>query len=101
MKKIQVTTAEIKAPAQIILPNTYFISKAVKAQFAIQRLKNEVEEQKKFVEENHRSDLKCIEIPISFIDEIVDTAGDFLNELIEALEGGDSENSNSSSSQGV
>lgn len=87
MKKIQVTTAEIKAPAQVVLPNTYFVSKAVKAQLAIQRLKDEVEEQKKFLEENHRDDLKCIEIPINFIDQIVETSGDFLNELINALEG--------------
>jgi len=87
MKKIQVTTAEIKAPAQVVLPNTYFVSKAVKAQLAIQRLKDEVDEQKKFIEENHRDDLKCIEIPINFIDQIVETSGDFLNELINALEG--------------
>ena len=87
MKKIQVTTAEIKAFAQVVLPNTYFVSKAVKAQLAIQRLKDEVDEQKKFIEENHRDDLKCIEIPINFIDQIVETSGDFLNELINALEG--------------
>jgi hypothetical protein len=90
-QKIQVTTAEIKAPAQVVLPNTYFVAKAVKAQFAIQRLKEEVESQKRFVEENHRSDLKCIEIPIDFIDQIVETSGDFLNELIDALEGKESE----------
>lgn len=89
MKKIQVTTAEIKAPAQVVLPNTYFVSKAVKAQLAIQRLKDEVDEQKKFLEENHRDDLKCIEIPIDFIDKIVETSGDFLDELINALEGED------------
>jgi hypothetical protein len=90
-QKIQVTTAEIKAPAQVVLPNTYFVAKAVKAQFAIQRLKDEVEAQKRFVEENHRNDLKCIEIPIDFIDQIVETSGDFLNELIDALEGKESE----------
>lgn len=91
MKKIQVTTAEIKAPAQVVLPNTYFVSKAVKAQFAVQRLKEEVEAQKRFVAENHRDDLKCIEIPVDFLDQIVETSGDFLNELIDALEGKESE----------
>ena len=90
-KRIQVTTAEIKAPAQVVLPNTYFVSKAVKAQFAIQRLKDEVEEQKKFVAENHRGDLKCIEMPIDFLDRIVKTSGDFLDELIDALEGNESD----------
>ena len=90
-QKIQVTTAEIHAPAQVVLPNTYFVSKAVKAQFAIQRLKEEVESQKRFVEENHRDDLKCIEIPIDFIDKIVETSESFLNELIDALEGKESE----------
>jgi hypothetical protein len=90
-QKIQVTTAEIHAPAQVVLPNTYFVAKAVKAQFAIQRLKDEVEAQKRFVEENHRNDLKCIEIPIDFVDKIVETSGDFLNELIDALEGKESE----------
>jgi hypothetical protein len=87
MQKIQVTTAEIKAPAQVILPNTYFVSKAVRAQFAIQRLKKDIDEQKKFVAENHRDDLRCIELPIEVINEIVETSGDFLNELIDALEG--------------
>ena len=90
-RKIQVTTAEIHAPAQVVLPNTYFVSKAVKAQFAVQRLKEEVEAQKRFVAENHRDDLKCIEIPIDFLDQIVETSGDFLNELIDALEGKESE----------
>lgn len=90
-QKIQVTTAEIHAPAQVVLPNTYFVSKAVKAQFAIQRLKEEVEAQKRFVAENHRDDLKCIEIPVDFLDKIVETSGDFLNELIDALEGKESE----------
>lgn len=87
MKKIQVTTAEIKAPAQVILPNTYFISKAVKAQLAIEKLKADIEEQKKFIEEHHRDDLKCIELPISILEEVTGTSGDFLNELIGALEG--------------
>jgi hypothetical protein len=86
-QKIQVTTAEIHAPAQVVLPNTYFVSKAVKAQFAIQRLKEELECQKRFVAENHRDDLKCVEFPIDFIDMIAETSGDFLNELIDALEG--------------
>ena len=89
MRKIQVTTAEIKAPAQVILPNTYFVSKAVKAQFAIQRLAEEVENQKKFLNEHNRDDIKCIEMPLDFVDHIVETAQGFLDELIEALEGED------------
>lgn len=89
--RIQVTTAHVSSEAQVILPNTYFVTKAVKAQFAIQHLKEEVEAQKKFVKENSRDDLKCIEIPIDFLDLIVETSGDFLNELIDALEGKDDE----------
>ena len=91
-QKIQVTSVEIHAPAQVVLPNTYFVSKAVKAQFAIQRLKEEVESQKRFVEENHRNDLKCIEIPIDFLDQVAVTSGEFLDELIDALEGKEPEN---------
>lgn len=98
MQKIQVTTAEIKAPAQVVLPNTYFTVKLVKAQLAIQRLKKDVEEQKKFIEEHRRDDLKCIELPIESVDEIVETSENFLNELVDALEGKDTD---SSSSQGV
>lgn len=89
MKKIQVTTAEIKAPAQIILPNTYMITKAVKAMMATDHLKDAFEDFKR-----HDQDIE----PDLF--ESVETAGNFLHELIDALEGEDSEN-NSSSSQGV
>jgi len=87
MQKIQVTTVPVNAPAQVVLPNTYFTVKLVKAQFAIQRLKKDIEEQKKFLAENHRDDLRCIEFPIEVMDEIVETSESFLNELVEALEG--------------
>jgi hypothetical protein len=90
-QKIQVTTVRVDIPAQVVLPNTYFVSKAVKAQFAIQRLKEEIESQKRFLSENHRDDLKCIELPIDFLDQIAETSGDFLDELINALEGKESE----------
>lgn len=86
-QKIQVTTAPIRSEAQVIVPNTYFVTKSVKSQLAIQRLKEEVESQKRFLEENSRSDLKCVELPIDFLDQIVETSGNFLNELIDALEG--------------
>ena len=91
MQKIQVTTVPVNAPAQVVLPNTYFTVKLVKAQFAIQRLKEEIESQKRFLSENHRDDLKCIELPIDFLDQIAETSGDFLDELINALEGKESE----------
>lgn len=86
-QKIQVTTVHIPSDAQVIVPNMYFVTKSVKSQLAIQRLKEEIESQKRFLSENHRDDLKCIELPIDFLDQIVETSGDFLNELIDALEG--------------
>lgn len=96
MKKIQVTTAEIKAPAQIILPNTYFVSKAVKAQLSVEQLRSEVEALKNM---GHEMDSEVC-VPGVVLNDVVEMAGAFLNELIDALEGEDSEN-NSSSSQGV
>lgn len=97
MKKIQVTTAEIKAPAQIILPNTYFVSKAVKAQLSVEQLRSEVEALKNM---GQKLDSEVL-VPGVVLNDVVEMAGTFLNELIDALEGEDSENSNSSSSQGV
>lgn len=97
MKKIQVTTAEIKAPAQIILPNTYFISKAVKAQLSVEQLRSEVEALKNMGQEMNSE----VRVPGVILNDVVEMAGTFLNELIDALEGEDPENSNSSSSQGV
>lgn len=97
MKKIQVTTAEIKAPAQIILPNTYFVSKAVKAQLSVEQLRSEVEALKNMGQEMNSE----VHVPGVILNDVVEMAGSFLNELIDALEGEDSENNNSSSSQGV
>lgn len=96
MKKIQVTTAEIKAPAQIILPNTYFVSKAVKAQLSVEQLRSEVEALKNM---GQKLDSEVL-VPGVVLNDVVEMAGTFLNELIDALEGEDPEN-NSSSSQGV
>lgn len=80
MQKIQVTTAEIKAPAQVILPNTYFISKAVHAQIAVSNFKDYMDERKKHGEQID---------PIAT--DVINQAGDFLQELIDALEGKDHE----------
>ena len=44
MKKIQVTNVKVDVPAQIILPNTYFAIKLVKAQLAMDRLETVLHE---------------------------------------------------------
>ena len=38
MKKIQITTVTTTAEVQMLVPNTYFITKAVKALYALKRL---------------------------------------------------------------
>ena len=75
--KIQVTTAEVHAPAQVILPNTYFVSKAVRATIAIDNLRDYF----KMMEKDHRQDID------PFIKDQLEAANGFLHELMNALEG--------------
>jgi len=70
MNKIQVTTVRIDSAAQVILPNTYFVTKAVKAMVANDQLRDLLAEK--------------TELPIK---NELETIGTFLHELIDALEG--------------
>ena len=60
MKKIQM----IAATAEVIVPNAYFITKAVKALYALKQIEDDIKEQEKFLEDHHRKDIICIEFPI-------------------------------------
>lgn len=79
--KIQVTTAHISSDAQVIVPNCYFISKAVKAMLANDQLRDFFTAR---VKETDGTD--------PFIMEQLETTGNFLHELIDALEGKEPEN---------
>ena len=83
MKKIQITTVATTAEVQMISPNTYFITKAVKALFALKQLEDFLEEQEKLMED----ELKIVEIPIEILKSDIQPSTDFLNELVDALEG--------------
>jgi hypothetical protein len=74
--RIQVTTAHISSDAQVIVPNCYFISKAVKAQLAIDQMRDFLLAVEK---DGHPVD--------NFVKEQLETSGNFLHELIDALEG--------------
>lgn len=76
MKRIQVTTARIDSAAQVILPNTYFVTKTVKAMLACDELN-------KFAKETQPRE----ELPYPFIEEKLETIGNFLHELVDAMEG--------------
>ena len=87
MKKIQITTVSTTAEVQMIAPNTYFITKAVKALFTLKQIANDIKEQEKFLEDHNRKDIKCIEFPIEGLKEDLQPSLDFLDELVSALEG--------------
>lgn len=87
MKKIQITTVSTTAEVQMIAPNTYFITKAVKALFALKQIANDIKEQEKFLEDHNRKDIKCIEFPTEGLKKDLQPSLDFLDELISALEG--------------
>lgn len=76
MKKIQVTNVHIDSRAQVIVPNTYFVTKAVKALLACDALKDAAEDSRFRNEQSY---------PI--LKEKTETIGTFLQELIDALEG--------------
>lgn len=86
MKKIQITTVATTAEVQMISPNTYFITKAVKALYYLKQIADDVKEQEKFIEEHNRKDIKCIEFPIESLKEDLQPSLDFLDELVSALE---------------
>lgn len=77
--KIQVTTAHISSDAQVVVPNCYFISKAVKAMLAIDAIRDYL----KMMEADHHQETD------SYVKNNVEIANDFLHELIDALEGKD------------
>ena len=85
MKKIQITN--VTAEVQMIAPNTYFITKAVKALFALKQIADDIKEQEKFLEDHHRKDLKCIELPIEDLKKNLQPSLNFLDELLAAMEG--------------
>lgn len=87
MKKIQITTVSTTAEVQMIAPNTYFITKAVKALYALKQIASDIKEQEKFLEDHNRKDIKCIEFPIEGLKKDLQPSLDFLDELVSALEG--------------
>ena len=87
MKKIQITTVATTAEVQMIAPNTYFITKAVKALYALKQVENDIKEQEKFIEDHHRKDLKCVEFRIEDLKNKIQPSLDFLDELLSAMEG--------------
>lgn len=86
MKKIQITTVTTTAEVQMIAPNTYFITKAVKALFALKQIADDIKEQEKFLEDHHRKDLKCIELHIEDLKKNLQPSLNFLDELLSAME---------------
>ena len=86
MKKIQITTVSTTAEVQLIAPNTYFITKAVKALFTLKKIADDIKEQEKFLEDHNRKDIKCIEFPIEGLKKDLQPSLDFLDELVSALE---------------
>lgn len=85
MKKIQITTVATTAEVQMIAPNTYFITKAIKALFALKQLEDFLEEREKLM--GNADELKIVEIPIEILRSDIQPSTDFLNELVDALEG--------------
>ena len=86
MKKIQITTVATTTEVQMIAPNTYFITKAVKALYKLKQIANDIKEQEKFIEDHNRKDIKCIEFPIEGLKKDLQPSLDFLDELVSALE---------------
>ena len=82
MKKIQM----IAATAEVLVPNTYFITKAVKALYALKQIEDDIKEQEKFLEDHHRKDIKCIEFPIEGLKKDLQPALLFLDELLSTME---------------
>ena len=88
MKKIQIVTVPTTAGVQMIVPNTYFTVKAVRASYTLKQIEKDIKEQEKFLEDHHRKDIKCIEFPIEGLKEDLQPALDFFKELLLAMEEG-------------
>lgn len=84
MKKIQMIA--VNTTAEMLVPNAYFITKAVKALYALKQIENDIKEQVKFVKDHNREDLKCIEFPIEDLKEDLQPALDFFKELFLVME---------------
>ena len=84
MKKIQITT--VATTAEMLVPNTYFITKAVKALYALKQVEDEIKEQEKFIKEHNRKDLKCVEFTIEDLKKDIQPSLDFLDELLSTME---------------
>ena len=82
MKKIQMTVAT----ADVIVPNAYFITKVVKALYALKQIENDIKEQEKFLKDHNREDIKCIEFPIEDLKKDIQPSLDFFKELLLAME---------------
>lgn len=84
MKKIQMIA--VNTTVEMLVPNAYFITKAVKALYALKQIEDDIKEQEKFLEDHHRKDIKCIEFPIEGLKEDLQPALDFLDELLLTME---------------
>lgn len=82
MKKIQMTAAT----TEVLVPNTYFITKAVKALYALKQIEDDIKEQEKFLKDHNREDIKCIEFPIEDLKKDLQPSLDFFKELLLVME---------------
>ena len=85
MKKIQVTNVKVDVPAQVILPNTYFTIKLVKAQLEANHVKTELDKCVLLANRNNESFANTL----VQIKDKVNKIAPFLDELVNALEGED------------
>lgn len=76
----------VTTTTDVIVPNAYFITKAVKALYALKQIEKDIQEQEKFLKDHHREDIKCIEFPIEGLKEDLQPALKFLDELLLAME---------------
>lgn len=76
----------VNTTVEMLVPNAYFITKAVKALYALKQIEDDIKEQEKFLEDHHRKDIKCIEFPIEGLKEDLQPALDFLDELLLTME---------------
>lgn len=84
MKKIQMIA--VTTTADVIVPNTYFITKVVKALYALKQIENDIREQEKFLKDHNREDIKCIEFPIEDLKKDLQPSLDFFKELLLTME---------------
>ena len=76
----------VNTTVEVLVPNTYFITKAVKALYALKQIEDDIREQEKFLEEHNRKDIKCIEFPIEGLKKDIQPSLDFFKELLSAME---------------